>query len=188
MSKRGVTFHEIKEAKNNLALLHRPGQRTTKNLMGDQTPSANFGSQWGITKQGYNLNPLPNYIAAPIINPNINNPRGREFNEPYVIPRPKGWYSPVGRGNIATTFSTNNLASLVPEEHQKGYYVSPKVLPFRESKVTNGAPVPRPRTTARHRQEDRLQNAANANELLRNINRTVRSVQRKRSKKTRRNR
>jgi len=187
MSKRGVTFHEIKETKNNLALLERPGQRTTKNLMRNQIPSANFGSQWGISKQGYNLNPLPNNIAAPIINPNSNNPRRIEFNEPYVIPRPKGWYSPVGRGNIATTFSTNNLASLVPEEHQKGYYVSPKVLPVREPKATNSTPVPRPRTATRHRQEDRLRNAANANELLRNINRTVRSG-RKRSKKTRRNR
>jgi hypothetical protein len=186
MSKRGVTFHEIKEAKNNLALLERPGQRTTKNLMRNQIPSANFGSQWGISKQGYNLNPLPNNIAAQIINPNGQEPQRREFNEPYVIPRPKGWYSPLGRGNIATVYSTNNLASLIPEEHQRGYFAMPEVLSLLTPKATNGMPVPRPRTAARHRKEDKLRTAANANELLRNINRTVRS--RRRKNKTRRNR
>jgi len=62
----------------------------------------------------------------------------------------------------------------------------PQELPFRTAQLTNSTPVPRPRTEARHRQEDRLRNAGNANELLRNINRTVRS--RGRKNKTRRNR
>ena len=183
MSRRKVTFHNIKEAKNNLALLERPGRPVSKNYMRDPRPSANFGSQWGITRQGYNLNPPPNYIAAPIINPNGNEPQRREFNEPYVIPRPKGWYSPAGRGNLATVYSTNNIASLVPEEHQRGYFAMPEVLPLMEPKATNGKPVPLPRTW---RRENKLRNAANANELLRNINRTVRS--RRRKNKTRRNR
>lgn len=183
MSRRKVTFHNIKEAKNNLALLERPGRPVSKNYMRDPRPSANFGSQWGITRQGYNLNPPPNYIAAPIINPNGNEPQRREFNEPYVIPRPKGWYSPAGRGNLATVYSTNNFASLVPEEHQRGYFAMPEVLPLMEPKATNGKPVPLPRTW---RRENKLRNAANANELLRNINRTVRS--RRRKNKTRRNR
>ena len=183
MSKRGVTFNEIKYAVNNLAPLNRPGQRSTKNLMMNQTPSANFGSQWGISKQGYNLNPPPNYIAAPIINPNGNEPQRREFNEPYRVPRPQGWYSPAGRGNLATVYSTNNLASLIPEEHQRGYFAMPEVLPLVEPKATNGMPVPLPRTW---RRQDKLRNAANVNELLRNINRTVRS--RRRKNKTRRNR
>jgi hypothetical protein len=152
--------------------------------MMNQTSSANFGSQWGISSQGYNLSPPPNYIATPIVNPNRNEPQRREFNEPHPIPRPQGWYSPVGRAEIVSEYSSNNLASLVPEEHKYGYYMSPKVLSFREPKATNGAPVPLPRTW---RRQDKLRNAANANELLRNINRTVRSG-RKRSKKTRRNR
>jgi len=175
MSKRGVTFNEIKETKTNLALLNRPGQRTTKNLMRNQTPSANFGSQWGISKQGYNLNAPPNYIAAPIINPNARNPQRIEFNEPYSIPPAEGWYIPAGRGNM-TLYSTNTLASHVPEEHKYGYYTRSKVLPFREPKASNGSPVPLPRTW---RRQDKLRNAANANELLRNINRTVRSRRRK---------
>jgi hypothetical protein len=184
MSKRGVRFNETKYAVNNLALIERPGQPIAKNYMRDPRPSANFGSQWGISKQGYNLNPPPNYIAAPIINPNNNNPRPREFNVPYVVPPPKGWYSPVGRGNLPVIYSTNNLASLVPEEHQRGYFAMPEVLPLLTPKATNEMPVPLPRTW---RRQDKLRNAANANELLRNINRTVRSG-RKRSKKTQRNR
>ena len=186
MSKRGVRFNETKYAVNNLALIERPGQPIAKNYMNDPRPSANFGSQWLIAGQGYNLHPPPNYIATPIVNPNGNEPRGREFNEPYVIPRPKGWYSPVGRGNIATVYSTNNLASLIPEEHQRGYFAMPEVLPLLTPKATNGMPVPRPLNVARHRKEDKLRTTANANELLRNINRTVRS--RRRKNKTRRNR
>ena len=62
----------------------------------------------------------------------------------------------------------------------------PEVLPLLTPKATNGMPVPRPLTVARHRKEDKLRTAANANELLRNINRTVRS--RRRKNKTRRNR
>ena len=182
MSIRRVRFNEIKETKTNLALLNRPRQRTTKNLMMDQTPSANFESQWGISKQGYNLNAPPNYIAAPIINPNAQNPQRIEFNEPYRVPRPEGWYSPAGRGNM-TVYSTNNLASLVPEEHKHGYYMRSKVLPFREPKASNGSPVPLPRTW---RRQDKLRNAANANELLRNINRTVHS--RRRQNKSKRSR
>ena len=185
MSRRKVTFHNIKEAKNNLALLERPGRPVSKNYMRDPRPSANFGSQWGISSQGYNLNPPPNYIATPIVNPNRNEPQQRAFNEPYVIPRPQGWYSPVGRGNM-TLYSPNNLASLVPEEHKRGYFAMPEVLPLMEPKATNGKPVPLPRTEARWRRENKLRNAANANELLRNINRTVRS--RRRKNKTRRNR
>jgi len=180
MSKRKVTFHNVKEAKNNTALVERTEGIVSKNYIKDPKPSATFGSQWRISGQGYNLNPLPNNIAAQIINPNSNNPRRIEFNEPYIIPQPEGWYSRVGRGNLPVIYSTNNLASLVPEEHQRGYFAMPEVLPLMVPKATNGAPVPRPRTAARHRQEEILHNAAN-------INRTVRSG-RKRSKKTRRNR
>jgi hypothetical protein len=181
MSRRKVAFNEFKETKNNFAALNRPGQRTTKNYMRDPKPSANFKSQWFLNK-AYNTNPPPNYIAIPIINPNEHLMQ-EEYNEPYVIPRPKGWYSPAGRAATVAGYSENNLASLVPEEHQRGYFAIPEVLPLMEPKATNGKPVPLPRTW---RRENKLRNAANANELLRNINRTVRS--RRRKNKTRRNR
>jgi hypothetical protein len=182
MSRRSVKFHPIKETTNNLALLNRPGQRSTRNFMRNPTPSANFGSQWGITKQGYNLNTPPNNIAVPIINPNRNEPQRSEVNLPFRIPMADGWYSTIGRAGIIAGYSENNLASLVPEQHKYGYYMRSTVLPFRESKATNGAPVPLPRTW---RRQDKLRNVANANKLLRNINRTVRSRHRK--NKTRRN-
>ena len=184
MSRRKVAFNEFKETKNNFAALNRPGQRTTKNYMRDPRPSANFKSQWFLNK-AYNTNPPPNYIAIPIINPNEHLMQ-EEYNEPYVIPRPKGWYSPAGRAATVAGYSENNLASLVPEEHQRGYFAIPEVLPLMEPKATNGLPVPLPRTAARLHREEKLRNAANANELLRNINRTVRS--RRRKNKTRRNR
>ena len=184
MSRRKVAFNEFKETKNNFAALNRPGQRTTKNYMRDPRPSANFKSQWFLNK-AYNTNPPPNYIAIPIINPNEHLMQ-EEYNEPYVIPRPKGWYSPAGRAATVAGYSENNLASLIPEEHQRGYFAIPEVLPLMEPKATNGKPVPLPRTTARLLREEKLRNAANANELLRNINRTVRS--RRRKNKTRRNR
>jgi hypothetical protein len=183
MSRRTVAFNEFKETSNNLALLERTGRPVSKKYMNDPRPSATFSSQWTFNR-GYNTNPPPNYIATPIINPNEHLMQ-EEFNEPYVIPRPKGWYSPAGRAATVAGYSENNLASLVPEEHQRGYFAMPEVLPLLEPKATNGAPVPRPRTMARRR-EEKLRNAANANELLRNINRTVRS--RRRKNKTRRNR
>ena len=190
MSQRQVRFNETKRnARGNTAPLNREHQQNLRFF--GRPPSAGFESQWA-SGTGYNESARDKYNGTSITNPNLLPPN--LYDAPPTV-TPRGWYGTTGRKILVplkkhvsdpSVPSPNFLASRVPLFYKLGNPVFPQELPFRPAQLTNSTPVPRPRTEARHRQEDRLRNAANANELLRNINRTVRS--RGRKNKTRRNR
>ena len=142
MSRRKVTFHNLKEAKNNQASLERPGHRVSKYYIRDPRPSANFGSQWLIAGQGYNVLPA-NLEGIQIQNPD---PVVPEPNEPWRPMPSTGIYSPSGRKNALKSFPKGELFARpenIPANYTAGVYARPLVMPVYVPRRTNGAPIPK---------------------------------------------